>query len=79
LTVDAVRNRGLSIAGLVWNEPACGEPDPAQITNRAVMEHLLPGVLQPEIPYGASSIAPEFVRRIFGIEKASEERTPFPA
>lgn len=79
LTVDAVRNRGLSIAGLVWNEPACGEPDPAQITNRAVMEHLLPGVLQPEIPYGASSIAPEFVRRIFGIEKASEERPPFPA
>jgi dethiobiotin synthetase len=56
LTVDSIVARGSRCIGVVLNEPAPQEPDPAQITNPAILEHLLDVPLLGEIAYGADTL-----------------------
>ena len=56
LTVEAIQQRGLRVAGILWNEVSAGESDPARMTNRAVFEQLMPGIFQADIAHGSESL-----------------------
>lgn len=53
LTVEAIRVRGLPLAGVILNDAGDGE-DPATRTNRRVLEECLGGPLLAEVPRGAA-------------------------
>jgi dethiobiotin synthetase len=56
LTVESIRRRGLSVAGLLWNEVLAPAEDPARWTNRAVLEHLCPEPWVGEVSYEAEAL-----------------------
>jgi dethiobiotin synthetase len=59
LTVRSIQSRGLTCAGLFLNHVA-DERDPASISNRLLLEHLLPEVpVVAEIMHGEESLDPE--------------------
>jgi dethiobiotin synthetase len=61
LTIEAIRSRGLPCAGIVLNQVR-DERDPASISNRFLLEQLLPGVaVLAEVMHGEESLDPEVV------------------
>lgn len=56
LTVEAIKARGLSCAGVILNN-VTGESDPATTTNRAMLEHLLDVPLLYEVEMGQSGLS----------------------
>lgn len=64
LTVESVRARGLSCAGLILNQVA-DERDAASISNRILLDQLLPEVpVLAEVMHGDEVMDPEVVRRL---------------
>ncbi|MEY2597893.1 MAG: dethiobiotin synthase, partial [Verrucomicrobiota bacterium] len=55
LTVDAVRAAGVPLRGILWNEVHPVQGDPAQLTNRAVWEQLMPGLECWGLEHGAEA------------------------
>jgi dethiobiotin synthetase len=56
LTVEAIKARGLSCAGVILNN-VTWESDPATTTNRAMLEHLLDVPLLYEVEMGQSGLS----------------------
>jgi dethiobiotin synthetase len=63
LTVDSIAARGSVCAGVVLNEPAPAEPDPARITNMGVLEQLLAVPVWGELAHGTETL-PAFVLKM---------------
>lgn len=58
LTIEAIRARGLTCAGIILNHlrPAAEPPDPAATTNRAVLEEIVDAPILYEIAHGQSAL-----------------------
>jgi dethiobiotin synthetase len=63
LTVDSIAARCSVCAGVVLNEPAPAEPDPARITNMGVLEQLLAVPVWGELAHGTETL-PAFVLKM---------------
>jgi dethiobiotin synthetase len=73
LTVEAIRSRGLTCAGLILNQVA-DERDSASISNRILLDQLLPDVpVLAEVMHGEEVIDPEVVDRLLGAGARSRE------
>ncbi len=56
LTVDAIRSRSLSCLGVVLNQLQEPEGCPASVTNKAILEQILPVPVLGELPLNASEL-----------------------
>lgn len=75
LTVDAIRGRGLTVAGILWNDVNGAAEDPASITNRGVFEQLMPEEIQMEVPFGIDVLPGGLVSKVLqGAGLATRER-----
>jgi len=64
LTVDAVLRRGAHCGGVVLTHPHAGEPDPATVTNRGVLEQILTVPVLGEVLHGEASLASSLLERL---------------
>ena len=64
LTVDSIRAKGGVCAGVVLNETAPQSSDAATLTNRGVLEQLLPVPVLGEIAWGATELDPSLTRAL---------------
>lgn len=62
LTVDAILAKGAICAGVVLNETIQSTPDAATITNRGVLEQLLPVPVLGEMHWGSTELDPALLR-----------------
>lgn len=64
LTVDAIQQRGLSVAAILWNDVLGGQPDTARVTNQGVFEQWKPGEFHAEVEFGATGLSDELLEAI---------------
>lgn len=64
LTVDAILRRGARCGGVVLTHPHLSEPDPATVTNRGVLEHILTVPVLGELLHGQTHLAPSLLEKL---------------